>query len=216
MAEHPAAKKARLRAVLREIPVVTTAQLYRMELLPAAEWLNLPQRTRACVTRVTQQGSVHELTFVASDPAVLAQPAQRLMHLAGIGEARLRMGELLPGERFQVVNSTGRSGGPAPDAELLLGEPGCYTDQAVEFDAGYDWARVEQKLRGFADQGYVGVLWATSVHGRLARLDARISELRDGGHLPGLQHLEAGFVDFWTWNRDPYAPRPRLNKVSYL
>ncbi|PNY82745.1 hypothetical protein [Deinococcus koreensis] len=212
MTLHPATQRAQLQFLFREVPVVTTVQLHRLGLLRAAGSLTLPERTRDCVTRVTQQRSVTRLSFVALKASTLQRPAQVLQHLAGVAEARLQLGELAPGERFSLIATRGRPSGNQPDAELLLGGPSGYQDQALEFDAGYPKLRVDEKLRAFAEQGYTGILWATSVHGRVETLFQRMRDLRAAGELPGVERCQVTFVDFWTAHRDPYGHRPRCHK----
>jgi len=212
---HPNRKKAELRLLLAVDQVVTTAQLERWGLLNAATWLDLPRVTRTCRTRVTQSESDLDLTFVALEPAVLAQAPRELMHLCGLAEAR-RGRVLLPGERWQHVHLKGRRKAHQPDAEIVqLLDPARRSDWSVELDTGYAVGRIAQKMEAACEAGYTRILWATTIHGRTRSVLDQATRLQRQGHLPDLVRIETQFVNFWS-SGDPYLDRPRCHKPVAL
>ncbi|MBB5235527.1 hypothetical protein [Deinococcus budaensis] len=210
MAEHPAQQKQRLRTLLHLSPVVTTAQLTRSGLLGAARGLKLPRQTLTCRTRTTQVMSETDLTFVALKRETLTWPRRDLMHTAGLTEVLFRVSRE-DGQRWALTPLKGRGRGALPDAEILSPGENRARDWAVEFDAGYPAARVRDKLRSFAAQGYGAALWGISVHGRVPTILDLARELHGAGELPGLREVRVVWVDFWSAH-DPYCNRPRCHK----
>ena len=219
--EHHTQKKARLRALLRSSGgVVTLPTLHRRKLADAAAGLGLPQVVRSVRTRANQVGSDVTLTFVALEAAHLELPPRELMHRAALTETYLRCQELYslrdrirPDERWQLVTSQGRDRVSLPDAEILGPHINLHhRDCAVEFDAGYDFGTIKDKLKSFTDkQGYRRVLWATSIHDRVKRMFYQIEDLG----LPNLHEFDIIWVDFWS-EEDRYGYRPRCRKDNHL
>lgn len=213
---HPARLKAQLRAMLAIDRTLTTVQLERRGLLKATEWLDLPQICRTCRTRTTQSHSTVDLTFVALNPRTLARSARDLMHDAGLAEARHRVHHgLHPNAIWQHVDVAGRKRTHLPDAEVLNLHSRRLQDFAVEFDAGYAPARVEQKLKAAAEAGYSLIIWATSIHARTSTVAAQARKLHGLGQLLGVDDVVTLFVDFWTLG-DPYARRTRCYKKTLV
>ncbi|GAA5514946.1 hypothetical protein Dcar01_03710 [Deinococcus carri] len=212
---HPAQRKALLRHTLAIDRVLTTAQLTRRGLLETAEWLELPRVTRTCRTRVTQSESDTDLTFVALRAEDLDCPSRDLMHLAGLAEARHRI-TLAEGEVWRHVSLQGRVKRHQAHAEILQTlDPSRRSDWAVEYDAGYSWGRITDKLVAADEGGYLKVYWATSIHARTLTVMTLAQQLQQAGRLPHLTQVETRFVDFWT-PREPYVGRPRCHKPTAL
>jgi hypothetical protein len=205
---------AQLRELLHTTRVLTTVQLGRLGLQAAATRLQLPEVTRTCRTRVTQQDSTVDLTFVALTPAVLNRAYRDLMHDAGVAEAYLRLQPPHP-SRWRLLQSGGLGREHRPDAEYLTDPADHRHDHAIEFDAGYAPRKIEEKLRAMVQQGYTRLTWATSVHGRVDRVMSVIVRLQARGELPGLLLAQTLFVEFWA-RSSPYSGRPRCRKSDRL
>lgn len=211
--QHPARQKALLRQMLAVDRVVTTAQLQRHGLLGVADRLELPQVTYACRTRINQPTSEVNLTFVAWASDVLSGTPSELMHLAGLAEARQRLGPLASGSEWRHISLAGNLRTQLPDAEIVHSLPGL--DGAVEFDAGYDTKKRVQKLKSFVRNGYTRLYWMTTIHGRVSKVMHEMQQLEKQGLLPHVLDAEVVFVNFWSV-RDPYVNRPRCHKPFRL
>lgn len=221
---HPATLKADLRHRLDVDRVVTVPQLERWGLRQAAAWLNLPTLALTVQLRSNDAGSDRDTELVGRTEADLNHPHHHLMHLALLAEIRHlhdeRGGWL---EQWHHLSAAGRPRGSKPDAEILCRDwhsgdpldrdvpvivvPG---DVAVEADAGYSWGTVERKLEQAAADGYVGVLWGTTIHIHPGQLGARARALHAAGGLRGLQWVEALYIN--PVEPDPYRPRPRVKR----
>lgn len=210
---HPAARKAELRRLLGNHPVMTTVSLARLGLAQAADWLDYPRIELDVRTQAHQASSLTTLTFVSREEQHLRQAPRDLLHQAFLAEGALRLSDHMDAQALQFAYLTlkGRQG-MWPDAELRSPQ-GRAHDVAVEVDTGYSPERVDAKLIGFAAAGYRHLIWLTSVHGRVEKVDSRVYALHAQGKLTGVEQVRAMYVDVHR-SGDPYAPRPRLNKVS--
>lgn len=206
----PSRKKSALCASLRTDRVLTTVQLERQGLMTAADALDLPRVTLTCRTRVTQPHSDVSLTFVALEESFLERPAQVLMHDVGVAEARQQCPGLVGGT-LRHLELRGHGRGHLPDAVYLA--PGLRTalDWAIEFDAGYDPGRIEQKLRAADREGYANYLLATTVQVRTGQIGPLIRKFPPDEPLLHLRRVETRYVNFWSL-RDPYRTSRRTHK----
>lgn len=210
---HPAVRKAKLRRLLTEHPVMTSVSLARLGLEQAAGWMDYPRIDLDVRTQSHQASSITTLTFVSREEQRLTQAPRDLLHQALLAEGALRLADDINAQALQFTYLTlkGRQG-MWPDAELRSPH-GRAQDVAVEVDTGYNPERVDAKLIGFAAAGYQRLIWLTSVHGRVEKLDSRVYALHAQGKLTGLKQARTMYVDVHRPG-DPYAPRPRLNKIS--
>lgn len=214
---HPAKQKALVRELFREHRVVTTVQLHRAGLLRAADLMDLPRVDLDVRTQAHQATSLTGLTFVAADERWLRQPPRELLHYALLAEARkeTKHGTDRKGMQWEYLDLKGRSGaGTWPDAQLRSPE-GRDHDVSVEVDTGYPPARCEQKIRAAAEAGYGRIFWATSVHGRVEKVAARLEKWHRSGELGHVRSALVFYVNVHTQDRDPYVKRPRVHKPLF-
>ncbi|WP_143341881.1 hypothetical protein [Deinococcus indicus] len=197
---------------------MTTVQLERLELMRAADTLRLPRVDLDVRTQSDQASSLTGVTFVAADERWLRQPPRELLHHSLLAETHVRLiGESalpVPHPSFEYLDLRGRSG-VWPDAQFRLPAGGGH-DWSVEVDTGYSPKRRDQKLIAAAQDGYGTLVWATSVHGRVEKVARRIRELHRARELRQVQQAIVLYVNVHTADRDPYAPRRRLNKSSLI
>lgn len=209
---HPAKQKAQLRKVFETHRVVTTVSLERRGLLQAAEWLDYPRLDLDVRPQAHQASSLTTMTFVARDEKWLRQAPRDVLHHAFLAEGAFRLEPYLEETqmRFEYLDLKGRSG-HWPDAQLISPR-GREHDASVEVDTGYPPKRCDAKLIAAAAGGYRTIVWLTSVHGRVAKIDARVKQLQAAGELGGVKQAAVAYVDIHRTR--PYAPRRRLFKIS--
>lgn len=204
-------RKNQLRRALALDRTLTTVQIERRGLLGAAEALDLPSVPLTCRTRVTQPHSNVNLTFVALDPAILKRTERELMHYAGIAEARERSD--LTGGVWRHVSIKGKTRLHLPDAEYIVHDGRTSSDWAIEFDAGYGFEKVRDKLRAAEQSGYRQFLWSTTVRARPGKFGDFLQELESKEPFETLRRVDVTFVDFWTNTDRTYTQSRRNHKV---
>lgn len=211
---HPAKQKAQLRKVFETHRVVTTVSLERRGLLQAAEWLDYPRLDLDVRPQAHQASSLTTMTFVARDEEWLRQAPRDVLHHAFLAEGAFRLAKHMEATqmRFEYLDLKGRSG-VWPDAQLVSPR-GREHDASVEVDTGYPPKRCDAKLIAAAEGGFGTIVWLTSVHGRVKKIDARIKQLQAAGELGRVKQASVAYVD--VHRTRPYAPRRRLHKVSSL
>lgn len=213
---HPAKQKAQVRHFFAHHRVATTVQLERYRLLRGADMLDLPRVDLHVRTQAHQASSRTLLTFVAASEKWLHQGPRDLLHHALLAEAHilLRPLDVTRGMQWEYLDLKGRSG-VWPDAQLLSSQ-GREADASVEVDTGYSPDICDRKILGAAADGYGTLIWATSVHGRVAKVADRMRYLQRAGQLGTVRNAVAIYVNVHTNDRNPYLPRLRLNKQSSI
>lgn len=211
---HPAKQKAQLRKAFATHRVITAVSLERQGLLKAAEWLDYPRIDLDVRPQAHQASSLTTMTFVAQDERWLRQSPRDVLHHAFLAEGAFRISDYMvrEGLRFEYLDLKGRSG-VWPDAQLVS-PLGRSKDTSVEVDTGYSPKRCDAKLMGAVEGGFGSILWLTSVHGRVKKIDARIQQLHAAGKLGQVTWAAVIHVD--VHRTCPYVPRRRLHKVSAL
>lgn len=209
---HPNAQKKRLYPLLANGAVASEEQLRRAGLWRGAVLQNLPMRVVSMATH--GKGTVSPVNCVALKAETLGQHSRVLGHQVGMFELRGRRPLPVGYTWVQAlqVGSTGRYS--RPDWLVLDQREAMPTIcAAVEIDITYGRADVEAKLLGAAEMGYRGYMLGTVFHDRVDWFVRLAGALARAGRLPGVEWVEAHFLNTWTAT-DPYGPRPRCRKLN--